>query len=272
MEALNIKDLSFRYDSKSVVFKNLSLSLEEGEYVSIIGHNGSGKSTLAKLIIGLIEPQTGIISIFGEELDCSKPNFYELKKKVGIVFQNPDNQFIGTTVQDDIAFGLENHCVPHEEMDAIIKEYATEVGMIDYLEKEPSSLSGGQKQRVAIAGVLAMKPDIIIMDESTAMLDPKGKREIRELTYKIRKINPRLTILSITHDIEEAFACDRVVVLNKGEIVYNDTPNNVFIHQKELEEMKRDVPVIYRLKDELIKQGIEVTSSTEEGMVNELCQ
>lgn len=272
MEALNIKDLSFRYDSKSVVFSNLSLSLEEGEYVSIIGHNGSGKSTLAKLIIGLIEPQKGSISIFGEELDCRKENFYDLKKKVGIVFQNPDNQFIGTTVQDDIAFGLENHCVPHEEMDALINEYASEVGMIDYLDKEPSSLSGGQKQRVAIAGVLAMKPDIIIMDESTAMLDPKGKREIRELTSKIRKINPKLTILSITHDIEEAFASDRVIVLNKGEIVYNDIPSNVFSHKEELKNMNLDIPFIYRMKEELNKVGIELTTNTEEGMVNELCQ
>ena len=270
MAILEVKDLNFSYEEEGKTIDNVSFSVEEGSYTTIVGHNGSGKSTIAKLIMGLLESASGTITIDGIALN--NENLAKIRSRIGIVFQNPDNQFIGTTVQDDIAFGLENHCVPHEEMDAIIKEYATEVGMIDYLEKEPSSLSGGQKQRVAIAGVLAMKPDIIIMDESTAMLDPKGKREIRELTSKIRKINPRLTILSITHDIEEAFASDRVVVLNKGEIVYNDTPNNVFIHQKELEEMKLDVPFIYRLKDELIKQGIEVTSSTEEGMVNELCQ
>lgn len=268
---IKVKDLKFKYQgANQYALDNVSVTIPRGSYVAILGHNGSGKSTFSKLISGLYKPTSGEIYIDG--IMIKKNSLRDIRKKIGIIFQNPDNQFIGTTVQDDIAFGLENHCVPHEEMDAIIKEYATEVGMIDYLEKEPSSLSGGQKQRVAIAGVLAMKPDIIIMDESTAMLDPKGKREIRELTSKIRKINPRLTILSITHDIEEAFASDRVVVLNKGEIVYNDTPNNVFIHQKELEEMKLDVPFIYRLKDELIKQGIEVTSSTEEGMVNELCQ
>ena len=203
MSALLIKDLVFSYDKKTTIFSGLSFHVEEGEYVSLIGHNGSGKSTLAKLIIGLLEAKEGKIEVFDQVLN--EETVYQIRKNVGIIFQNPDNQFIGSTVEDDIAFGLENHLVPNDKMDDIILEYATKVGMDEFLKKEPSSLSGGQKQRVAIAGVLAMKPRLIIMDESTSMLDPKGKKEIRDLIVKLRQENPSLTILSITHDIEEAY-------------------------------------------------------------------
>ena len=157
-------------------------------------------------------------------------------------------------------------------MDKIILEYASKVGMEEFLKKEPTSLSGGQKQRVAIAGVLAMHPRLIIMDESTSMLDPKGKKEIRDLIVKLRKENPSLTILSITHDIEEAYLSDRVIVLSKGEVKYNDTPKNVFIHEKELLDMDLDIPFVYKLKKELERKGINLSSNTEEGMVEELCQ
>ena len=195
MNALQIKDLKFSYDSKTIIFGGLSFCVEEGEYVSLIGHNGSGKSTLAKLIIGLLEAKGGEIKVFDKVLNLE--NIYSIRKNVGIIFQNPDNQFIGSTVEDDIAFGLENHNVPTFEMDKIILEYASKVGMEEFLKKEPTSLSGGQKQRVAIAGVLAMHPRLIIMDESTSMLDPKGKKEIRDLIVKLRKENPSLTILLI---------------------------------------------------------------------------
>ena len=270
MHALLIKDLKFSYDKKNTIFSGLSFNVEEGEYVSLIGLNGSGKSTLAKLIIGLLEAKDGTIEIFGNILN--EENVYEVRKNVGIIFQNPDNQFIGSTVEDDIAFGLENNLVPQDKMDEIILEYATKVGMEEFLKNEPTNLSGGQKQRVAIAGVLAMKPKLLIMDESTSMLDPKGKKEIRDLIIKLRKEDPSLTVLSITHDIEEAYLSSRVIVLNKGEVMYNGTPSEVFLHEEELKEMDLDIPFVYKLKNELERNGIEVSSIDEKEMVNELCQ
>ena len=270
MHALLIKDLKFSYDKKNTIFSGLSFNVEEGEYVSLIGHKGSGKSTLAKLIIGLLEAKEGTIEIFGNILN--EENVYEVRKNVGIIFQNPDNQFIGSTVEDDIAFGLENNLVPQDKMDEIILEYATKVGMEEFLKNEPTNLSGGQKQRVAIAGVLAMKPKLLIMDESTSMLDPKGKKEIRDLIIKLRKEDPSLTVLSITHDIEEAYLSSRVIVLNKGEVMYNGTPSEVFLHEEELKEMDLDIPFVYKLKNELERNGIEVSSIDEKEMVNELCQ
>ena len=270
MNALQIKDLKFSYDSKTIIFGGLSFCVEEGEYISLIGHNGSGKSTLAKLIIGLLEAKGGEIKVFDKILNLE--NIYSIRKDVGIIFQNPDNQFIGSTVEDDIAFGLENHNVPTFEMDKIILEYASKVGMEEFLKKEPTSLSGGQKQRVAIAGVLAMHPRLIIMDESTSMLDPKGKKEIRDLIVKLRKENHSLTILSITHDIEEAYLSDRVIVMNKGKIMFNDSPINVFKHEEELLEMDLDIPFVYKLKKELERNNINVYSNEEKEMVKELCQ
>ena len=270
MHALLIKDLKFSYDKKNTIFSGLSFNVEEGEYVSLIGHNGSGKSTLAKLIIGLLEAKEGTIEIFGNILN--EENVYEVRKNVGIIFKNPDNQFIGSNVEDDIAFGLENHLVPSNKMDEIILEYATKVGMNEFLKNEPSNLSGGQKQRVAIAGVLAMKPRLIIMDESTSMLDPKGKKEIRDLILKLRKENPSLTILSITHDIEEAYLSDRVIVLNKGEVMFNSSPKEVFEHEEELLKMDLDIPFAHKLKKELERNGIKLSSSDEKEMVKELCQ
>jgi energy-coupling factor transport system ATP-binding protein len=269
-EAINISNLRFEYDKDSKVFSNLSLSVEKGEYVALIGHNGSGKSTLAKLIIGLLAANSGKIVVFGQELN--EKTVYEVRSKVGIIFQNPDNQFTGATVEDDIAFGLENKCVPQNEMEGIIHKYASLVGMEQFLKKEPSALSGGQKQRVAIAGVLAMNPSLIIMDESTAMLDPRGKREIRDVVKTLRKQNPDLTILSITHDVEEAYDSDRVIVINHGEVMYNDTPKNVFAHEKELMEIHLDVPFVYKIKNALDKEGIALDTLDEKEMVDKLCQ
>ncbi len=269
--ALSIKNLTFSYDDKVKALKNISIDVEEGKYVSLIGHNGSGKSTLAKLIVGLLETRSGTIEIFGDVL--SEKNIREVRQKVGIVFQNPDNQFIGATVRDDIAFGLENHCIPHKDMDEIIDNYAKKVGMYDFLDKEPTRLSGGQKQRVAIAGVLAMKPSIIIFDEATAMLDPKGKKDIRGYILELKKENPNITIISITHDIEEAYNSDEVIVLNSGEVLLQGTPKEVFANEKLLASIDLDLPFIMNVKNALINEGIDVKDvNTIEELVNKLCQ
>lgn len=271
-KALEVSHVRFGYSKDQIIFDNLNLEVNKSEYVCLIGHNGSGKSTLAKILIGLNEILEGEIKIFGKKLDINDKTIYEIRKDVGIIFQNPDNQFIGTTVRDDIAFGLENNCIPHEDMEDIVLKYAKKVNMIDFLDKEPGNLSGGQKQRVAIAGTLAMNPKLLIMDESTSMLDPKGKREIRELTSELRKENPDLTIISITHDIEEAMQADRVVVINEGKIILNDRPEEVFKHTDELIKIKLDIPFTYKLNEVLNKHKIHVDSKDFEGLVNELCQ
>lgn len=174
MDAVNVKNLVFSYTEERETIKDISFAIPKGSYTTIIGHNGSGKSTIAKLLIGLLEARSGTIQILGQTLN--EETVYTIRDHVGIVFQNPDNQFIGSTVADDIAFGLENHCVPQENMQEIIERSAVKVGMSAYLDSEPTNLSGGQKQRVAIAGILAIEPDIIIFDESTSMLDPQGKK------------------------------------------------------------------------------------------------
>jgi len=270
---IEIRNLSFTYDSESNIYalNNVSIDIEKGSYTVIVGHNGSGKSTLAKLLIGLLEANSGDIFIEGNKL--SEDTIYEIRNKIGVVFQNPDNQFIGATVEDDIAFGLENHCVPQKEMLDIIKDYAAKTGMIDFLDKEPSKLSGGQKQRVAIAGVLAMKPEIIILDEATSMLDPKGKREIKELVKKMRDIVPNITIVSITHDISEAVASDKVIIMNKGEVYAVGTPKEIFSDEEKLVKVGLQLPFTYKLQHELIKSGysFNLVMSTKE-MVNEICQ
>ncbi len=255
-EALRAENLKFSYEKEKITLNGVSFSVEAGSYVSLIGHNGSGKSTLAKLIMGLLGDYEGKVFLFGEQVD--RKNLRALRSKVGIVFQNPDNQFVGSTVADDIAFGLENTCVPHDEMQETINNVASDAGMLDFLNHEPASLSGGQKQRVAIAGVLAMKPSLVIFDEATAMLDPRGKKEIRNLVLKTKKANPDLTILSITHDIEEAASSDKVIVMGKGNILLEGTPQEVFSHVDVLKEARLDVPFAVALKLELEKKGIHV--------------
>lgn len=263
-KAIQFNHVSFAYESSKWVLKNISLSINEGSYTVILGHNGSGKSTLAKLIIGLISPQEGNILVQGSTV--SPETVSQVRQKVGIVFQNPDNQFIGATVRDDIAFGLENHNVPSEKMDTIISEFAHQVGMSEFLDKEPTHLSGGQKQRVAIAGVLAMAPQIIILDEATSMLDPKGKNEIKELTKRMRALYPGLTILSITHDVEEALLADEVIVLNEGSIHYQGTSHGLFSQPLEkLQQIRLDRPFTYQLVNQLAgtHKGVHATHSLE---------
>lgn len=255
MKALKVENLYFSYDknSETPTISNISFEVEEGSYVSIVGPNGSGKSTLARLIIGLLRKSSGRVFIFDKELN--KENVHAIRMETGIVFQNPDNQFIGATVEDDIAFGLENRNKERKEMFDNVMRFSSYVDMQDYLQKEPSNLSGGQKQRVALAGVLALEPKLLILDEATSMLDPKGKREMLELIDQIRKDNPSLAILSITHDIDEAVRSDKVIVLSDGKVAFNDTPDKIFENKEALEKLHLKLPFIVELKEAMEKYG-----------------
>lgn len=269
MEAIHLENLKFSYDGETPVLKGISLDIPKGSYTAIVGHNGSGKSTLAKLIIGLLEPGEGTIEVLGTKLtEESAPS---IRDHVGIVFQNPDNQFIGSTVADDIAFGLENHCVPTEMMQPLIEENAAKVGMLDYLDAEPTNLSGGQKQRVAIAGILAMSPDILIFDESTSMLDPQGKASVNE---QIRKLNKEknITILSITHDMDEAAQAERVIVLEKGQVAASGRPEDVFTNEAMMKELKLDLPFAMKASNAFKEAGlIDRVAMNLDGLMEELC-
>ncbi len=270
MKAVEVKDLTFSYDQERNAVENVSFSVKQGKYCTIIGHNGSGKSTVAKLIAGLIEKKSGTILLDGIELN--EENLRELRNRIGIVFQNPDNQFIGSTVRDDIAFGLENHCVPQEEMDAIIEEFAEKVHMTKYLNHEPTRLSGGQKQRVAIAGVMAMHPSIIIFDEATSMLDPQGKDKIKKLINELHE-DRGLTIISITHDIEEVVSSDYVIAMDHGHVALTGTPEELFSKPEELRKIHLELPFAMQLQEQLRKLGVKLEQTiTMEGLVEELCR
>ena len=246
---IEIKDLTFGYSSDQEVLKNINLSINKGEWITILGHNGSGKSTLSKLLIGLLKARSGTVRVDGLLLD--ENTVYDIRKKIGIVFQNPDNQFVGVTVRDDIAFGLENLQIEREEMIERIDSFSKKVDMFEYLNKEPQQLSGGQKQRVAIAGILAMETDVIIFDEATSMLDPKGRRKIMEY---MRKLNEEgTTIITITHDMKEAVESDRIVVLKDGKILKTDTSTNVLNDKATLEasnlELLLPLELLYYLNE-----------------------
>ena len=258
MKCVSIKDISFSYRKDYPVIKNLSLDIEFGEYVSILGHNGCGKSTLARILVGLLFPKGGKIEICGQELNANTVN--DIRQRIAIVFQNPDNQFIGATVEDDIAFSLENLRVPREEMLIKVPEYAEKVGMKEYLAKEPGYLSGGQKQRVAIADALVRNPDILILDEATSMLDPQGKQDILDLVKEMRKDNPALTVISITHDIEEAYLSERIVLMNQGEIVLSCSPSELFENAELIEKYNLELPFEVKLKNEIKQLGIDVSN------------
>ena len=267
---IEIKNLFFEYEEGSKTIDHISFKVPKGSYTVILGHNGSGKSTIAKLIIGLLEASEGDIIVGGKKL--SLETLDDIRRMVGIVFQNPDNQFIGSTVRDDIAFGLENICVPHDDMEDIIHEYAKKVNMLDFLDHEPTKLSGGQKQRVAIAGILAMHPQIIILDEATSMLDPRGRKEINELVRKLNK-DEGMKILSITHDIEEAAKSDNVVLLNNGHIISQGRPEDVLTNTKQIQSLQLDVPFAYKVSSELKKQGYKINETIDqEKLVKALCQ
>ena len=259
MSFIEVKDLSFRYVKEEQTINNVSFNINKGEFICILGHNGSGKSTLAKLLVGLLKAKRGKILINGIELN--EDTVDELRKEMGIVFQNPDNQFVGVTVKDDIAFGLENRCVKSDEMKEKVEKYAKLVRMEDFLDRNPEELSGGEKQRVAIAGILAMNPELIIFDESTSMLDPKGVREIIEI---IKELKGKKTVISITHNLDEASFADRVIVMNQGKIVLDDTPKNVF--KNILRDCKLDILNSMKLIDEIQKSNINDKESLEEAL------
>lgn len=253
MKAIEINDLIFNYEDDNekndYAINNVNLSIEVGEFVTILGHNGSGKSTLSKLIVGLLKPTSGKIKIYGTELN--EQSVYNLRKHVGIVFQNPDNQFVGVTVKDDIAFGLENKCIEPGEMEELIDRYSRLVSMDKFLSFNPENLSGGEKQRVAIAGALAAANDILIFDESTSMLDPKGVSEVNKV---IKELKGTKTIIIITHNLNEALVSDRVIVMNKGQIVLNGKPQEVFKEKEILKQSNLDILESMKLI-ELIKNS-----------------
>lgn len=271
-KVIEVKNLHFKYDEETLVLKDVSFSINKGEYVTLIGHNGSGKSTLAKLLCYIISPDKGEIYLNG--ILENEENVSEIRKSIGIVFQNPDNQFIGSTVADDIAFGLENRNVKHEEMDKIVQSFAKKVGMDKLLFKEPSELSGGQKQRVAIAGILALGLKTIIFDEATSMLDPEGVEEIKALILKMKEEDKDLTFISITHDIEESYLSDRVIILNEGQIYKNDSPDVVFDDVKSIESIGLDIPFVLKIKNSLKEKGINVPNGikTIEALGEFLCK
>ncbi len=215
-DIIQIKNISFNYPEQEKLFNNFSMNIQEGKWTAIIGQNGSGKSTLARLIDGLIVLKSGQIIVDG--LTVNDTNIFEIRNKIGMVFQNPEDQFVGATVEDDVAFGLENRQVPREQMHQIVEQSLRQVGMWDFRDRIPANLSGGQKQRVAIAGIIALSPKIIILDEATSMLDPRGRQDILKLVNQIKREN-NLTVISITHDIDEAAGADQVIVVNQGSTI-----------------------------------------------------
>ncbi|WP_338653945.1 energy-coupling factor ABC transporter ATP-binding protein [Sporosarcina psychrophila] len=272
-EILSMDNVSYSYDSEDEVAKKavdgVSFTVQEDEWIAIVGHNGSGKSTLAKLMIGLLFPEEGDVNVFIEKL--TENNIWEIRSRMGFVFQNPDNQFVGSTVQDDVAFALENNGVPFEEMVIRVHEALAQVNMSDFLDQEPHHLSGGQKQRVAIAGALALHPKLLIMDEATSMLDPQGRNEVIHLVEELKR-KTGLTVISITHDLEEALLADRIIVMNKGKVLTVGTPEQIFARGNELEEIGLDLPFALRVSSLLRENGLDLVGEhmTEEELVNEL--
>lgn len=261
---IKIENLSCEYDEdngeKLRALKGISLEVKKGEFLAVLGHNGSGKSTLAKLLNMIIEPSEGKIYIDGKNItdpNMSEDDVFELRKKVGMVFQNPDNQLVSTIVEDDVAFGPENLGIEPAEIRRRVDESLAVVGMSEHAKGEPARLSGGQKQRVAIAGILAMKPDCMIFDESTAMLDPLGRREIMKTIEKLNREHG-ITIIMITHYMDEAARANRIVVLDDGEILMDGTPTEIFSQHKKLTECGLDVPQCVSLVYSLKKKGINI--------------
>lgn len=270
MEKIRVENLTFSYDKQQNAVEQVCFTIEAGKYTTIIGHNGSGKSTIAKLLIGLLDKDEGHIYIDNNELTLE--TLYDIREKVGIVFQNPDNQFIGATVADDIAFGLENHRIETNNMQEIIQQFAEKVNMSKYMQSEPTKLSGGQKQRVAIAGVLAMSPEILIFDEATSMLDPQGKAEINLLIQEIHK-ESKITIISITHDIEEVSKSDYVIVMDGGQIEMKGIPDEILRNEEALINLKLDIPFALKFTHALAKNNVHINDcTTMEKVVNEVCQ
>lgn len=260
---IEIKSLRFAYGAESEndkpkeVLRGIDLSIGKGEFVAVLGHNGSGKSTLAKHLNGILVPTEGKVYVDGIDT-ADEERLFELRQRAGMVFQNPDNQIVSSIVEEDVAFGLENLGVPYEEMRQRVDDALKAVNMYDYRMHSPSQLSGGQKQRVAIAGIIAMRPKVIILDEPTAMLDPKGRKEVMA-TIKRMNSEYGITIVLITHYMDEAAKCGRVVVMDKGQVVLDNKPEKVFSHVEELKKIGLDVPQVTELVWELRKEGYDIS-------------
>ena len=253
---IDVKNLSFRYKESQEYYdvKDITFHVKRGEWLSIVGHNGSGKSTTVRLIDGLLEAESGEIVIDGQRL--TEENVWNIRRQIGMVFQNPDNQFVGATVEDDVAFGLENQGLSRQEMKKRVEEALDLVGMLEFKKREPARLSGGQKQRVAIAGVVALRPAILILDEATSMLDPEGRRELIETVQGIRK-DYDMTVISITHDLEEVAMSDRVLVMKKGSIESTSSPRELF-SRNDLDQIGLDDPFANQLKNFLSQNGYDL--------------
>ncbi len=253
---IDVKNLSFRYKENQNYYdvKDITFHVKRGEWLSIVGHNGSGKSTTVRLIDGLLEAESGEIVIDGQRL--TEENVWNIRRQIGMVFQNPDNQFVGATVEDDVAFGLENQGLSRQEMKKRVEEALALVGMLDFKKREPARLSGGQKQRVAKTGVVALRPAILILDEATSMLDPEGRRELIGTVKGIRK-DYDMTVISITHDLEEVAMSDRVLVMKKGEIESTSSPRELF-SRNDLDQIGLDDPFANQLKKSLSQNGYDL--------------
>lgn len=249
MAIIKINNLSFKYhNSNEETLDDINLTIENNKWISIMGHNGSGKSTLAKILVGLLGFKKGQVII--DDLELNEDNLNEIRKKIGIIFQNPDHQFVGMTVRHDIAFGLENNNVQREEMIKLIEEYSALLDIKDLLDKEPHNLSGGQKQRVAIAGALARGPKILIFDEATSMLDPKGRNEVNSFISKLKKESNK-TLITITHDINTALLSDQIIILNKGKIVFSGDKKDLLQNLEILSESNLELPLLVKLYKEV---------------------
>ena len=246
---IKLKNVSFRYDKTVEEYQidTVSFHVKQGEWLSIVGHNGSGKSTVVRLIDGLLEAESGEIYVDGKQL--TRETIWDIRSKIGIVFQNPDNQFVGATVEDDVAFGLENQGIPREEMLQRVEKAIEQVGMLEFKDREPSRLSGGQKQRVAIAGIIALRPTIIILDEATSMLDPEGREDLMAVMKELQK-KFQLTIISITHDLTEIALSDRTLVFQKGKLESSMTPRELF-SRNDLNEIGLDKPFSTQVQESL---------------------
>lgn len=270
---IEIKNVSFKYhtDQDNYTLKDVTFHVKQGEWLSIIGHNGSGKSTSVRLLNGLLVPESGNIIVDGELL--TEKNVWDIRQKIGMVFQNPDNQFVGATVEDDVAFGLENKGVEHSQMKERVDEALNLVGMSAFKTREPARLSGGQKQRVAIAGAVALRPMIIVLDEATSMLDPKGRLELINTIRSIRE-DYQLTVISITHDLDEVALSDRVLVMKNGQVESSSTPRELFARGNEILQLGLDIPFTTSLINAFREDGFNLEEDylTEKELENQLWQ
>ena len=272
MSLISLKDVTFWYEDGKKVIDGVSLDINKGEFVTLIGHNGSGKSTLSRLLNGLITAKSGEVLVDGLN-PADKDSLFEVRKRVGVVFQNPDNQLVASIVEDDIAFGPENLGVPREEIGKRIDFALKAVGMESFRRSSPERLSGGQKQRIAIAGVLALKPLVLVLDESTSMLDPEGRREVLDVVKRLNK-EQEVTVILVTHYMDEAIDADKVVVLDRGKIAMQGTPKEIFAKKDAIRALGLELPLASVVADKLISRGVKLPDGilTLDELKGELCK